>query len=1008
LKGNAQESALQRWMWVLIALCFTATVATICLTPVSWPQYWQYVLAQFGFPLLAAILTAACLLVVSLLAAGRRRTSGFVALGMFISIIAHMLAASLFGLYVLSTPAPEMEKTEGKLELSSSVPPMVESLLSQDMRAQFTATTKPDLRELAAKKKAQVDPVEARAAQLKLELKHGPLPEPMQEKVKPVEASLAKAQVKEALSKTEETLPDVNKAKLVALAQMKDANEAAPAKPAPRELPRQAPLKVQIDTPAAPTKVARNVQQKNMQRTLERDTVDIASIRGGGRKPDEILQAGASAGKVDALKFKAEQIQDANDPGRMEMKRKGEPSPAMELAHQEGGATPDAPAARMLSREVKGTRARTTAASLSDATPMTRQSRPSVDATAQQRNTSRARFLSEPVRMIDTQRLVAGPTTAAPAAEPVVNAQKEVLAGRSGQKTAIQGEDIPLNTPRASISLQGRQAEGAAALGTTSTREAAPAGTDRPALQEQLLAALGKTGTQPLVDVGGSAAGISAEHTQSSMTAHLTGRDDFGGVASAKSVMTQENIPDGTRGRLSRHSVNLTSAGNHTDGTGERTTFDVPGTQSQPPPHPAGDTNELASAITRSLAMAMVDMGGTAAPAATRASGSADARGESHGVMDELRHELSTGKNQGDGGWGQQGDAVFAQRPDTGRVLSGTGGSHNSLAGAAADGAIGGLSGTTAAPMDATMIENPGTAAGAGATVVDILSGTVREMASEDTGIQADGGKTQPARASIGLNLEKADAGLSPTGEQGARSQLSLPTTARAGNSNVSLADVNGLSAAQPRGTQGSGIGQDSMTPVKSGSAAGNEARVAFGASGRELVAEGMDKGDSTTVSPASKNTAEILVAKAGGQFMPDGAPAGDGLMDFDSSSMSSSSGRPHARMDMDLNAGTGGQGGHSARPAVGDSGQATPRLLISDELASVPKTVPEKALYKLRTPEKRKEIIRQLGGSDKTEQAVEDALIWLAGAQSDDGRWDVDGFKSLSRCGGGRRPERG
>jgi hypothetical protein len=70
--------------------------------------------------------------------------------------------------------------------------------------------------------------------------------------------------------------------------------------------------------------------------------------------------------------------------------------------------------------------------------------------------------------------------------------------------------------------------------------------------------------------------------------------------------------------------------------------------------------------------------------------------------------------------------------------------------------------------------------------------------------------------------------------------------------------------------------------------------------------------------------------------------------------------------------------------------------------LTSVPKTVPEKALYKLRTPEKRKDIIRELGGSVRTEQAVEEALVWLAKAQSDDGRWDVDGFKTLSRCGGG------
>ena len=962
-------------------------------------NYGHYVLEEFGWPLVAAILTATCFLIISLLATGRRRASGLVALGMFISIVVHMLVASLFGLYVLNTPRSDGSGTESKVELSSSVPPMAESLLSQDMRAHFTATTKPDLRELSAKKEPQKDPILARAARLNMDLKHGPLPEPMQEKMEMVTASLAKEKITDALSRSEETIPDVNKAKLVALTPLKTAGETASVKPVPRELPRQTPQKLQRDPLAAPVNRMRNVAPKEAQRAWGRDAVEIASIPHGGRISEEMLHTQGSAGKVDALEVKAEQIRGDDATGRMDMNRTGEPARAMDVAHQ-GAATPDAPAASVRVRELKGAPDRAAKASLSDATPMIQNVRPRVDAAAQQGDSSRMRFPDEPVRMTDTQRTVAGPAGDAVAAEPVVDTQRELTAGRSGQTATM--DEASLNTPKASISLQGRPGAGEPSRGSPSAGEAAPVGSDRPALHEQLLAIQGVIGTQPLVDVAGFAAAIQAVRMPSAMTAQRSTHDSFEGIASVTSGMAQDNVPDGNWGKVARHSVDFTTAGNDAAGAGERTPFDVPGARSQAVTLPAGDAHELASATASSAMMSMVDLGGAAAPEAAQASGHADEKGKSGGVPDGRRHEWATGKNQIVGNWGQPGDGAFSQRPDGGGVLSGTAGAHHSLADDAADLSVGGLSGTTAAHVDAAIIDYSGAVTGVGATVADILPGTVQEMVQTGTGSLAGGGsESQPARDSLSLKLEKADLGISRTGVQGARSQLSMPTVARGGDNTVSLADAEGLTAAQPRGMKGSGIGQDSVLPVKPGSAAGDEVRVVFGASGQELAAVGMDKGDRSTVSMSSKTTSEMTVAKAGGSFIPDGAPAGGGVMEFDSSSLSSSAGRPQARMDIDLNAGGGGQGGLSARPTGSDKGHEAPRLLISDELASVPKTVPEKALYRLRSPEKRKDIIRELGGSDKTEHAVEEALIWLAKAQSDDGRWDVDGFKTLSRCGG-------
>jgi len=99
------------------------------------------------------------------------------------------------------------------------------------------------------------------------------------------------------------------------------------------------------------------------------------------------------------------------------------------------------------------------------------------------------------------------------------------------------------------------------------------------------------------------------------------------------------------------------------------------------------------------------------------------------------------------------------------------------------------------------------------------------------------------------------------------------------------------------------------------------------------------------------------------------------------------------------------GTGGPAVRIREGISGGGAPpkgdRSLISVEGVSHDGSPTEKAIYRLRTPAIRKQFIEELGGSKATENAVEQALAWLAKTQSDDGRWDVDGFKLLRECGG-------
>jgi len=80
-------------------------------------------------------------------------------------------------------------------------------------------------------------------------------------------------------------------------------------------------------------------------------------------------------------------------------------------------------------------------------------------------------------------------------------------------------------------------------------------------------------------------------------------------------------------------------------------------------------------------------------------------------------------------------------------------------------------------------------------------------------------------------------------------------------------------------------------------------------------------------------------------------------------------------------------------------TGKATTPRDASD-MAAVTAISGMKAIYELRSPEKRR-FIEELGGSPETEEAVEQALIWLAGAQSANGRWSVGEFEGVDTCGG-------
>ncbi|MCE9614583.1 MAG: hypothetical protein K8T26_09925 [Lentisphaerae bacterium] len=132
---------------------------------------------------------------------------------------------------------------------------------------------------------------------------------------------------------------------------------------------------------------------------------------------------------------------------------------------------------------------------------------------------------------------------------------------------------------------------------------------------------------------------------------------------------------------------------------------------------------------------------------------------------------------------------------------------------------------------------------------------------------------------------------------------------------------------------------------------------------------------------------------EGGGTALPVGAAAGAGAV--------ATSTRAPARV-LEASAGVVGAarvGIPDALPA--DARAQTYRSVAAAEMTASPQLRRQKLIYSLRSPEKRRALIRELGGSEDTERAVERALTWLATVQSADGHWDVNEFRGVAQCGG-------
>lgn len=984
------------WIGFAAATGFIAAAAVSLLAPVSWGAYWRYVLQQYGWQVVAAILTAATVLLISLLVTGRRKASGVLAIGMFVSIVVHMMIASLFGGVVISRPVVEAVGNDGRFEVSSGVPQLTESLLSEAMRGQFTAVSPPDLRDLAVEQKAASVPEPSRISRPQVkpaDLKDRPTEAGREQAI---QASGGRARLADELAAPGDRLPEVDKAPVGKAEPVKPAVEDSISRVEPRRLPEASPLRMPAVELEAPRNIPVAAVAGEAQRAPEHGNMEIGSARRGvQRQADDIQSVRAGKEKVKGLVLNAKQVHTARDsvPSRTALPDR-QPA-ALDVTHKDMLGS-DVPVPVRVSRELKRSPGGVSVASLSDAASGVESSRPRVDGAASTGISGRPKSDAQPVRMADTFRSVAASASPAVVSAVAAGAQREMAPGRGGKGAAL-AEDVPVAL-KASVQLQGQMS------GEKTLAVALPGRVGSPVKEgrtvEELLLAGGRRAADAVSRaVGGRAERIEAPGAAAGLTAELPDNYYSRGIAVAKRGVEYAQWAGEQGGAPAGPALDFTASAADPAGGGSLAASDMAGVPAVFAPAPEDTFSGNASAGGRTTGLALADVGGGAAPVQMMVAVSTGATGQATaGAWKEWRGS----KRQADSGWSPQGGVAAAPRKSVEADFRGAAGIDDATAGWAVADAGGGWPGVatvSAEPLPSASVKG---AAGTDARQMVITAGSVRGVDRSGVEAAGDGHRDVATSAGLGFSPGKAEAEvLTPTVRGGAVSRSfeaadAQGKAARDADRVVSLAD-GGDEATGRRGAVRSGVAPDAVLNGKSAGNADGASRVAFGVVKREAEHAAGRGGDDATVREA-RAPGEMRVSKAGGMVAASAAVSRGTWLDVGSASLASHESRSHARLESGAVDGSG-QGGVAALPAHG--GRPGRGILLADSLAAIPATVVQKSIYTLRTPEKRKAVAREFGGSDKTEQAVESALKWLAAAQSDDGRWDVDGFRTLSRCGG-------
>lgn len=965
-----------RWLQVAVLLAAGVSLVSEALVwrfrPDLWGRYVDFVGSRFGGSLGGLLIVMALVGLFVLLFWRRGWASGVLTVCLLLSLIVHMVSVALFSIWVLRQKVfQEAKGQEPRYELTVGLPSLVESRISASVREQLLAPTVSDERRLQADKVSSADkPIEEPArnrAQPEVEETREPELEPIASEP----ASSPEQDMAESIEEQESTIPEPEPA---VIARMVPLETPEPGEPQSQEVkPMSVERETEMPSPTEPviepkptfSELKETAEMPAEQKVEDELTIDVKQeIR------DELERTTVHNRLDEVVPNRQTLVESEQEPEQSPSPRK---DTALDIARETSPLVETAEAKPVAQVDV--TSPERPVDSLTQRPPVAARGRPPKPLELKDAVDLAMRVVSVPVLVPESSETPPAEASAEPGTTPRELLPRESLgAARSeplptaSESTRVRHDPKPVPTQDAAPSYWSTPVPGGMAKANAV-----------PALEDIRVAARPKATAFSRLTVGRPSSGLespapSTEEGRSEERTH---------VALNVPRERAQAVPDVPVGRtVMRQAVSR-------DAVREDTlqTFVAPSARRRTDVQPARPEGEAVRLGSRPAAVGpLLDLAPTAGAAvAEETPATAEAS-----APRALERVLAAGRS---------GAGAVATQEPTARPAPRY---QSSVAGA-------GL-----APRETSLVNQAPAAPQPGARETAVAAELAARSAGAVSLEAVDVRTTQPtvasqakatirtapaqSRQSAQIGLARSDTGtaLGSIDREWRAPEVAAAASTGDGSAHVSTfvsdVDAEAVSAAVPQPVPSAVTRSGKRRIVASADSLGIAAHMAESGSGEQRKERGAKQGraaafKSMNVAKAQTDLASLDSESAVGESQNAWTAPGSYRIPERLDVL------PVTRKETRVSIAEGVSGQTDASPRI--------RSLVSAESGVRPKAVSRKSIYRLRSPETRREHIEELGGSRETEAAVEAALAWLAEAQSDDGHWDVDAFKTLSQCGG-------
>ncbi len=981
----------------LPAAAFLLPLALVFISPdVGRPLVFD-LFDRIGWPLIIGLYTLAT---VALLLAGLlryRKHPRLLAACLTLSLLLHLLLIAVFGLWVIQHRAPAGGEEERHYAVGFGLPSQAESRLAEQLHDRLREEARADARRLEAERAASGDPSTpsaARPAQTPAVTSSSQTPARLDPRTAAAEASARRAQ--EELAQAERAAAEVRRDQLVRAQTLESQKAAAEAERA-TERAALDPARAASAPSADAARAHERADVKEVDRRPDRAaTTETPEAVARAQRVREALEQTSLEQQVSDIGRKAEPLADRKADAAEAAKQTRERE--LELARRETGAPAESPAAVARAPEARGRTSEAERRRMERELPEMAEKAPEAPAessapTLMARLADAAKNLNPFGKVEGVERTA---DTAAPAG-PRTETEREAMAAEraAGRLAGGEGAEARPAAPLAG----GNEQEAARTLAAGNDALAGRAAPRGVSVEEAMAGAAGagaRADANPTVALGGRMPSVASG----------VGREEQGPRAGGdrRAVLAAGRAGGAAEASDGGEVAPLLRAGGWSEALTEAAGGEA--TLVQTAPGAGGGTRRALPAVEDTAADAGgggVAMPVIALPTRSAPTLAAGGRGDAvpaardlqaRGNIGQVRSARGTSAEAGGVDVGLvrwEGGAAEAGPEGATRLLTAAPRGIAPSGGGAARGVSEALTGAETRNVSARPVAVGGQARGLARSSESGAEDGGRELAdvgnlllpraagSADTGAAVAAGEPASGRALTQL-------ASASTAGSGARLADDAPLPAAGGGARAEVTE----SLQQGGGRAPAWLAQ---TLVDLGGA--KPVAVASGGGASEAVQPAGSKGDRRAFDVARSGAAGAVAAATDARVAPGGVPR-EGVLDR------AADGR--APMRVEIASVTGGAPTGFELPERLSEPEPSVRKGVSLRTvgrAPVPTSLSQKSIYVMRQPETRQKHIAELGGTPETEQAVERALVWLAQAQSDDGRWDVDNFKTAGACGG-------